>query len=106
MCRRGAFRIKIKHAQYQHTIQNIPHSSKIDNINSEFERRFSNLSRFQTIFEFISFPCGEYNIEDMSSNVAHIFQLNLSDVESEVLTIKSDKILKSRANEFFFNFLA
>lgn len=68
----------------------------------EFERWFSNLNRFQPIFEFISFPFGEYDIEDISSNLAHIFQLNSSDVESEVLTIKSDIILKGCTNENSF----
>ncbi|KAF2894853.1 hypothetical protein ILUMI_11323 [Ignelater luminosus] len=80
--------------------------SELENLNQEFERRFANLNNLQPIFEFISFPFGEFDNEDISSNLAHTFQSNSSDLELEILTIQSDIILKARANEnYFWNFL-
>ncbi|KAF2894565.1 hypothetical protein ILUMI_11613 [Ignelater luminosus] len=76
--------------------------SELENFNQEFERRFANLNNLQPIFEFISFPFGEFDNEDISSNLAHTFQLNSSDLELEILTIQSDIILKARANENYF----
>ncbi|KAF2896346.1 hypothetical protein ILUMI_09809, partial [Ignelater luminosus] len=47
--------------------------SELENFNQEFERRFANLNNLQPIFEFISFPFGKFDNEDISSNLAHTF---------------------------------
>ncbi|KAK5644427.1 hypothetical protein RI129_005727 [Pyrocoelia pectoralis] len=78
----------------------------LENFHQEFERRFVNLNNLQPIFELISFPFGEFDNEDISSNLAHTFQLNSSYLEFEILTIQSDIILKARANDNnFWNLL-
>ena len=80
--------------------------SEIENFNQEFERRFTSLNNIQPVFEFISFPFGESDIENISSNFAHIFQMNSSDLEIEILTLQSDINLKARAKEKdFWNLL-
>jgi len=117
----NAFKAKLKHFASQLRKQNFKHfpylekhiklagecniemfCSELENFNQEFERRFANLNNLQPIFEFISFPFGEFNNEDISSNLGHTFQLNSSDLDLEILTIQSDIILKARANEKYF----
>ncbi|KAF2905474.1 hypothetical protein ILUMI_00707 [Ignelater luminosus] len=39
--------------------------SELENFNQEFERRFANFNNLQPIFEFISFPFGEFDNEDI-----------------------------------------
>ena len=75
---------------------------ELENFYQEFERRFENLNNFQPIFKFISFPFGEFDIEEIASIVAHSFHLNTSHLELEILTLQSDIFLNSRANEKHF----
>lgn len=63
--------------------------SELENFNQEFEKRFANLNNLP-IFEFILFPFGKFDNDYISSNLAHTFQLNSSDLELEILTKQSD----------------
>ena len=52
--------------------------SELENFYQEFERRFANTNNLPPIFEFISFPFGEFKNDNISSNLAHTFQINSS----------------------------
>jgi len=75
---------------------------------SKFERRFKDIQKLEPIITFMSFPFSETNsIENISTQISNLFDMDSTKFESEIINIKSDIFLKARGSETnFWNLLS
>jgi hypothetical protein len=81
--------------------------SEVEKVYNEFERRFR-IQKLEPITTFMSFPFSETNsIENISTQISNLFDMDSTKFESEIIKIKSDIFLKARGSETnFWNLLS
>lgn len=73
----------------KHLVTTEMYCYKVEKAYNEFERRFEGNSKLQLIIIFMSFLFPEANdIEDISSQISHFFDIYFIKIKSEVLKIK------------------
>lgn len=74
------------------------YTEQIENVRSDFDRRFQDFALLEPIATFMCFPFGEDTaVDSLASEIATLFHLNSSAVEDEILSLQADIQLKSRA---------
>lgn len=74
------------------------YEQQIQNILSEFERRFTDFASIEPVVNFLCFLFGEnVDVDCITSNLASLFYLDTSAVENEILVLQNDIEIKSRA---------
>jgi len=82
--------------------------SEVEKVYNEFERRFKDIQKLEPVITFLSFPFSETNsIENISTQISNLFDMNSTKFESEIIKTKSDIFLKARGSETnFWNLLS
>ena len=62
-----------------------------------FDRRFTDFSAIEPVASYMCFPFG--NVDDITSKVASLCNLDSSSVEDEIITLQNDMGIKSRATK-------
>lgn len=84
------------------------YADKMDLLQNEFERRFQDILKIEDIILFMSFPFNDENdIQGISLKITEFVDADQTQVENEILKLKSDIFLKSRASSqsSFWNLL-
>lgn len=77
--------------------------SEIDSVIQEFERRFGDFQKIESIVEYMSFPFkSDLDIKEIAVTISENYSLSKLSLESEILTLKNDIFLKARATEESF----
>lgn len=70
----------------------------VQNILSEFERRFTDFASIEPVASYMCYPFGaSIDVGDIASKVKSLFDLESSAVEDEILTLQNDIELKARS---------
>jgi len=82
--------------------------SEDEKVYNEFERRFKDIQKLEPIITFMSFPFSETNsIENISTQISNLFDMDSTKFESEIIKTKSDIFLKARGSDTnFWNLLS
>jgi len=73
---------------------------EVEKMYNEFERRFEDIQKLEPIITFMSYPFSEVNsLEDISTPISYLFDMDYIKIESEIIKIKSDIFLKARGSE-------
>ena len=66
---------------------------------SEFDKRFIDFASVEPIATYMCFPFAtDINVEDIASKIGALFQLNITAVGNETLSLQNDIEMKSRAS--------
>lgn len=75
------------------------YTEQIENVRSDFDKRFQDFALLDPIATFMCFPFGEdTEVDSLASKIATLFHANSSALEDEILSLQADIQLKSRAN--------
>lgn len=79
-------------------LESARYDEQVQSILSEFDRRFTDFASIEPVVSYLCFPFGEnIDVDCITSKVASLFNLDSCAVENEILTLKNDIELKSRA---------
>jgi hypothetical protein len=77
--------------------------SEVKKVYNEFERRFKDIQKLEPINTFMSSCFSETNnIENISTQISNLFDMDTTKCESEIIKMKSDIFLKARGSRQFF----
>ncbi|KAJ4945756.1 hypothetical protein JOQ06_023434, partial [Pogonophryne albipinna] len=75
------------------------YTEQVNNITSDFEKRFRDFALLEPIATFMCYPFSEYHdIDSLAQNIRAVFHLNPSALEDEMLSLQADIQLKARAH--------
>ncbi|XP_042235249.1 general transcription factor II-I repeat domain-containing protein 2A-like [Homarus americanus] len=81
---------------------------QVQNLASYFDRRLQDIATIEPVATYMCFPFGKItNVEDIQSRMESIFNMDICEVENELLKLKNDIQIKSRATGgSFWNLLS
>ena len=72
---------------------------QVQSLSSEFDKRFIDFASDEPIATYMCFPFGtDTDVEDIASKIGSLFQLDISAVENEMLSLQNDIEMKSSAS--------
>ena len=72
---------------------------QVQSLSSDFDRRFIDFASVQPIATYMCFPLAtDIDVEDIASKIGSLFQLDITAVEEEMVSLQNDIEMKSRAS--------
>ena len=72
---------------------------QVQSLSSEFDKRFIDFASVEPIATYICFPFAtDLDVEDVASKIGSLFELGITAVENEMLSIQNDIEMESRAS--------
>ena len=72
---------------------------QVQSLSSDFDRRFIDFASVQPIATYMCFPFAtDIDVEDIASKIGSLFQLDITAVEEEMVSLQNDIVMKSRAS--------
>jgi len=72
---------------------------QVQSLSSEFDKHFIDFASVEPIATYMCFPFATYmDVEDIASKIGSLFQLDITAVENEMLSLQNDIEMKSRAS--------
>ena len=72
---------------------------QVQSLSSEFDKRFIDFASVEPIATYMCFPFAtNINVEDIASKIGTLFQLDITAVENEILSLQNNIEMKSRAS--------
>ena len=75
------------------------YAEQVESIISEFDRRFTDFAAIEPVASYMCFPFGNVDVDDITSKVASLCNLDSSAVEDEIIKLQNDIEIKSRATQ-------
>ena len=72
---------------------------QVQSLSSDFDKRFIDFASVEPIITYMCFPFAtDIDVEDIASKIGSLFQLDITAVENEMLSLQNDIEMKSRAS--------